>query len=74
MLVRPNVLIGRGEMVETNSGGAIDNIFLRDPVLIYEARNFREYIITIIVHTSTVTNRNHYNEFKNRALDSTGRI
>ena len=41
MSVRPNVLIGRGEMVETNSGSAIDNFVFCDPLLIYEARRFR---------------------------------
>jgi len=42
MSIRPNVLMGRGEMVETNSGSTIDNYVLRDPLLIYKARFFRE--------------------------------
>ncbi len=42
MSVRPNVLMERGEMVETNSGSVIDKVVLDNPLLIYEARNFRE--------------------------------
>lgn len=62
------------EIVETNSGSAIDIVFLGDPLLIYEARWFREYKTDETVHTLEVTNRNHYNSFKNRALESTGRF
>jgi len=73
-LVRPSELIQPREIVETNSSTAIDNFVLSDPLLIYEARWFREYIIEVIVHTNKVTNRNHYNGLKNRALESTGRF
>jgi len=44
MSIRPNVLMGRGEMVETNSGSTIDNYVLRDPLLIYKARFFRVWM------------------------------
>lgn len=72
--VLPRVLIGRGEIVETNSGSAIDDVVLSDPLLIYEARWFRGNIIEVIVHTCEITHRNHYNELENRALESTGRF
>ena len=39
---RLNTGIKRGEMVETNCGCAIDNVVLDVPLLIFEARCFRE--------------------------------
>ena len=34
----------RGEIVETNTDSAIDRVDLDAPLLIFEARNFREYL------------------------------
>lgn len=42
MSVRPNVLKGRGEIVETNSDNAIDNFVGVYPILITEARSSRD--------------------------------